>query len=207
MKKIGSILLLFMMLPAMLFAGEIKVDIIGGNPAEHLETGITRTVYARSLTKGVNLNQQPNLVISLTKLGAALSLDAVLETTPPRAFHRDLKSIDQLSEALDEMLSSLYQQPAVQPVIPALPLAPVQAQVAEPAATEPLRNISLPFKATSIVIKDGRIYISSNDTVYALISKKPVKQWAAPRTESIITSNMASTAAPSRSSSIVAPRS
>ena len=186
MKKIGSILLLLTILPAMLFAGEIKVDIIGGNPAEHLETGISRTVYARSLTKGVNLNQQPNLVISLTKIGTALSLDAVLETTPPRAFHRDLKSVDQLSEAIDEMLSTLYQQPAVQQIIPPLPIVPAQVQTAEPAKTEPLRNISLPFKATSIIIKDGRILISSNDIVYALINKKPVKQWTAPRTESII---------------------
>ena len=187
MNKIGSLLLLLILLPTMLFAGEIKVDIIGGNPAEHLETGITRTVYARSLTKGVNLNQQPNLVISLTKLGTALSLDAVLETTPPRAFHRDLKSIDQLSETLDDMLTTLYQQPLAQQIIPTLPVAAAPAQLAEPIRTDAsLRSISLPFKATSLVIKNGRIFISSNDQVYALVDKKPVKQWAAPRTESII---------------------
>ncbi len=177
MKKI-RLLLVLLLCPALLIAGEIKVEIIGGNPQDKLDAGITRTVYARSLSKGVNLADSPNLNISLTRLGANLSLDAVLESVPPRAFHRDLTSIDQLSGALDEMLTGLYQQPPVQPI----------AILPAPAATvnEPPKAVNLPFKATSLTVLNGELYIASSDQIFTLSDNRPVPYWKANPTESIL---------------------
>ena len=96
-------------------AEEVQISIIGGEDLTSLAPGIKQTVTARCIAKGVNLDDYPGFSISILQMGDALSFDAILATTPPRAFHSDLTDKSGMSAAIDEMITKLFfTMPAVQ---------------------------------------------------------------------------------------------
>lgn len=175
MKNILVLLTLFLFFFGLHSASamEVKVDIKGPKDLVELKDGISRTITARYLAKNISTDSDPALNVSIIQLGDTISLDAVLDTKPPRAFHRDLKGTGELSSAIDEMIAGIFTaQPAK------------NATEEEPVVRTPLQashpEITLPFVATSFVVVDEMIYVSSKDSMYKIVSGKAVPYWKTP---------------------------
>lgn len=154
-------------------AGEVQVSIIGEEDLTALAPGIKQTVTARCIARGVNLDDYPGISISILQMGDALSFDAILGTTPPRAYHTDLTDKSGMSAAIDEMITKLFfATPAVQQQPQTVPAAPQQSG-------QTREDIELPFIATSLTVLDAAIYISDEKTIYILKDAKAEPWWQA----------------------------
>lgn len=109
MKKPFSIiiLLLLFLIACPAFALDVAVDVKGPQDLVSLKDGLAKTITARCLAKNVDAGGAA-LNVSLFQMGNVISLDAILSSKPPKAFHRDLKSADELSGAIDAMIAELF---------------------------------------------------------------------------------------------------
>jgi hypothetical protein len=172
-----SLAILFLtFLTSFAYASEVQVSIIGGEDVTSLAPGIKQTITARCIAKGVNLDDYPGLNISVLQMGDALSFDAILKATPPRAFHADLKDKSGITIAIDEMITKLF---FATPVIQQRP----QASPREPKQSR--EDISLPFSATSLIVQGGSVYISDEKTIYILKDTETEPWWRSPGKDKI----------------------
>ena len=179
----GALAVLFACLPLLtLHALEVSVETAGAPELTPLEAGIERSVYTRIIAGGLNVADYSRLAVSLVQLGELLTLDAVLEDEPPRGFHKDLQGIDELSQAIDEMVASIFAPAHGHPAI-----APPPAVAAPPGAglPVPVSQIELPLSARSLVVWGGEIFLADRDTVYHLEDGQALPWWEAPRRDEI----------------------
>lgn len=189
MKKTAAIWLLALLLavPAGASALEISVQVLDPQADENLATGIQQSILARCIARGVDTAQEQNLTVTLSRLGAVISLDALLDSTPPRAFHADLPDQGAISPAIDAMIGSVFlvartNAPAFTPsVTPPTAAAPAVT----PSAPEVQNLAELDFAATSVAVLEGAIYVSDKDAIYRLQDGKPLPIWEAPGRDSI----------------------
>ena len=90
----------------------------GAEDFVQLKDGIQKTITARCLAAGTPPGDGNALTVSLMQLGEIISFDAVLDSQPPRAFHRDVGSRGELSGVIDQMIEELIigrAQPAAAP--------------------------------------------------------------------------------------------
>lgn len=156
---VGAIFCITSQLSAM----TIDTQINGPDELKNQKEAINRTVETRCLANGVDIGKFNNLGIHINKLGDVYSFDAILDTTPPKAFHKDMKSINDLTSTIDEMIASLF---SVQP-----PSAP-----AAPAAK--IKDTRLNFKATSIILLNDSIYVSGGNTIYLVNDAQATPWWS-----------------------------
>jgi hypothetical protein len=171
-----AIFLLFLMAcPA--FGLDVSVDIKGSQDLMSLKDGLARTINARCLAKNVTAEGNAALNVSIFQMGSTISLDAILSSKPPKAFHRDLKSADELSGAIDAMIAELFT-----PAPPAAVQANPQTQAAQALARSEMK---LPFAATSLVFLKDTLFVSSEDAIYRVEGGKEKSWWKVPRGLSI----------------------
>ncbi len=166
----------FLSFPGLTYAMDVSVDITGPQDLATLKVGIEKTIVARCISKGVQLESYKKLNVTISKLGDVISYDAVLDTVPPQAFHKDLKDTANLSGTIDEMIGTMFI---------AAPEAQVVPYKAEPQKEKVLKNVAgatlkLPFVANSIASIGERIFISDPTTVYELKGEKPSPVWHTP---------------------------
>ncbi|MRR14296.1 hypothetical protein EG833_02470, partial [archaeon] len=166
MKKLSLLVLLsfFLPIPPALCL-DINVDIKGPQELVSLKDGIIRTLQARCLARNPAAEEGSPLNVSLIQLGDTISFDAVLNANPPRAFHKDLKSIGELSPAIDQMIEGILMGPAPKALREEKPLTVT--------APETPAEIKLPFTATSMAVINGTVFVSSEDSIYRIIEGKP----------------------------------
>lgn len=180
MKNPFSIIILFLLFltacPA--FALDVAVDVKGPQDLMSLKEGLAKTITARCLAKNVDAGGAA-LNVSLFQMGSVISLDAILSTKPPKAFHRDLKSADELSGAIDAMIAELFT-----PAPPAPPAQPAPVQAAPPAAAAPAAQArteaTFSFAGTSLTFLGDTLFVSSSDTLYRVVDGKAKPWWKAP---------------------------
>lgn len=177
MKRVSPVLIatLFFLLPLTLMAIDATVEINGPAELVKLKPGIEQSLQARLIAQGINPTSSNNLTLTITQLGESLSFDAILAGVPPKAFHKDIKGVETLSPAIDEMLAALFGATA--------PLAPLQKP---PSTQVTAKTIELPFLATSITTLDQTIYISDRSAIYMLQGEKPVVWWKVPDKDTIL---------------------
>ena len=146
-----------------LSAMTIDTQINGPDELKNQKDAINRTVETRCLANGVDIGKFNNLGIHINKLGDAYSFDAILDSTPPKAFHKDMKSINDLTSTIDEMIASLF---TVQP--PSAPITPIAK----------IKDTRLNFKATSIILLNDNIYVSGDNTIYSINDGKATPWWS-----------------------------
>lgn len=146
-----------------LSAMTINTQINGPDELKNQKDAINKTVETRCLANGVDIGKFNNLGIHINKLGDAYSFDAILDSTPPKAFHKDMKSINDLTSTIDEMISSLF---SIQP--PSAPVAPIAK----------IKDTRLNFKATSIILLNDNIYVSGDNTIYLINDGKATPWWS-----------------------------
>lgn len=163
--------------PLTLPAMETTVEVSGPDTLIPLKTAIEKSVPARCIAKGIDLAHYTKLTITLVQLGENISLDAILSSTPPQAFHKDLKGIDTISPALDEMIAALFltAPPAAAAPTPA-------AQTVKPAA----KSIDLDFQAVSVTVMGNTIFLADEKTIYLLKDNTPSVWWRAPGKDQIL---------------------
>ncbi len=168
-----------LIVPTLVLSMEAAVEITGPQELTSLKSGIEKSVIARCIAKGIALEKYQKISITISKLGDVISYDALLDTKPVRAFHKDLKDPSALSATIDEMIDALF--PGAGKPQPADP------QISKtPMGQESAPKIMIPFIATSIAAIDGRIYVSDNKTVYEIKDEKPTPMWKAPGNNEIL---------------------
>ncbi|HOO46641.1 MAG TPA: hypothetical protein PLM29_10460, partial [Deltaproteobacteria bacterium] len=88
--KLSSALISFIFFASILYAADPRVEVIGTDDLVSLKAGIEKSIIARCISQGINLDANPELTITIFQLGDIISFDAVLDSQPPRAFHTDL---------------------------------------------------------------------------------------------------------------------
>jgi hypothetical protein len=177
MRKIIFILcmVLFFYIPILSYAMDVSVDIMGPQDLGTLKGGIEKTIVARCIAKGIQLESYKKLNVTLSKLGDVISYDALLDSVPPKAFHKDLKDTSNLSGTIDEMIGAMF-----------VAAPKTQAAIQAPSQQEPVQKnvagakLKLPFIANSIAEIGGKIFISDPNTVYALKGEKTSPIWHTP---------------------------
>ena len=181
MRKIVPVLsfMVCLLVPTLAFSMEAAVEITGPQDLTSLKAGIEKSVITRCIAKGIALEKYQKITISLSKLGDIISYDALLDTKPVRAFHKDLKDTSALSATIDEMIDALFSEAG-------------RTQAAEqkisqaPTGQESAPKIVLPFIATSITAIGERIYVSDTKTVYELKGETASPLWKAPGNNEIL---------------------
>ena len=110
MRKILPVLsfMVCLLVPSLAFSMEATVEITGPQELTSLKSGIEKSVITRCIAKGIALDKYQKITISLSKLGDIISYDALLDTKPARAFHKDLKDTSALSATIDEMIDVIF---------------------------------------------------------------------------------------------------
>jgi hypothetical protein len=158
---------------------ETAVEITGPQELTSLKSGIEKSVIARCIARGIALEKYQKISITINKLGDIISYDALLDTKPVRAFHKDLKDTSALSATIDEMIDAFFFEAGKPQVTGIQPPTALTAQEIAP-------KIMLPFIATSIAAIDDRIYVSDTKTVYELKGEKASALWEAPGKNEIL---------------------
>jgi hypothetical protein len=181
MRKIISILsfMVCLLVPELAFSMETVVETTGPQELSSLKTGIERSVITRCIAKGIALDKYQKLTISISKLGDVISYDALLDTKPERAFHRDLKDIGALSATIDEMIGVIFTETGKTQAVPVPPAKSTAGQDSVP-------KIKLPFVATSIAAIGEKIFVSDTKTLYELKGEKTTPLWKAPGNNEIL---------------------
>ena len=164
-----------------LYGLEIKVETAGAKSLTPLEHSIKTSVLARCISKGVDVSMKNTLDISISQIGNILSFDAILDTKPPRAFHKDLKTIDEIPKTLDEMVVDVFIKTA--PAIsPRKKKALISPGIVAPQKKEGhIKYKNLPIGATSITVLGEKVFISDNKGIYLLADSGLKPWWKAPR--------------------------
>jgi hypothetical protein len=149
-----------------LSAMTIDTQINGPDELKNQKDAINKTVETRCLANGIDIGKFNNLNIHINKLGDVYSFDAILDGTPPRAFHKDMKSINDLTSTIDEMIASLFT--AQLSSVPVIPVAPVAK----------IKDTRLNFKATSIILLNDNIYVSGGNTIYLVNDGQATPWWS-----------------------------
>ncbi len=168
-----------LIVPVLAFSMEAAVEITGPQELTSLKSGIAKSVITRCIAKGIALEKYQKITISLSKLGDIISYDALLDTKPVRAFHKDIKDTSALSATIDEMIDALFSETAKPQVTGIQPSNALTVQEITP-------KIMLPFIATSIAAIGDRIYVSDTKTVYELKGEKASLLWEAPGKNEIL---------------------
>ncbi len=174
MRKTPALLLIAacLLVPAAALGMEVAVEITGPPELSALKPGIEKTIPARCMSKGIDTKAFGRLTVTITALGDVISYDAVLDTSPPRAFHRDIRDASALSGTIDEMITALFPEHGATPGSPAPAVQPPQSQESGP-------KIRLPFMGTSIAAAGERTWVSDASTVYELTGEKTTPVWKA----------------------------
>ncbi len=162
------------------YCAEVSVDIKGSPEIAGLKDGIQKTITTRCLARGINLGNEPALSVSIIQMGDTISLDAVLDAKPPRAFHKDLKGTGELSAALDQMINEIF--------TPAPPKAAPTVKQETSAQTPPVKQhteINLSFVATSMAIVGEVLFVSSEDTIFKMDNTTAKPYWTPVRDSAI----------------------
>lgn len=167
----------FILTPLALSAMETTVEVSGPDTLVPLKTAIEKSVPARCIAKGIDLSHYTKLTITLVQLGENISLDAILHSTPPRAFHKDLKGIDAVSPVLDEMIAALFFT---------APPSPAPAAPAPPSARPSIKTIDLGFQAVSVTAMESAVFLADEKTIYLLKDNTPSVWWQAPGRDQIL---------------------
>lgn len=185
MKKVflslGITLLLLGTSLSPVYAFQVSVDVIGSAELKELSPGIEKTVLTRCVAKKVELSKYNLLSITLSQLGDTLSFDAILDQTPPKAFHKDLPEKNLISETIDEMIDaffSSYQKAQATPTV-AKPLPQ------EKKHEHVLSEIKIPFEAYSIAVLQDTVFVSSQNTIYMYSDTAFQPWWHAPARDKI----------------------
>jgi hypothetical protein len=181
MRKILPVLsfMVCLFVPALAFSMEATVEITGPQELTSLKSGIEKSVITRCIAKGIALEKYQKITISLSKLGDIISYDALLDTKPARAFHKDLKDTSALSATIDEMIDVIFSETGKPQAAEQKPSKALTGQESAP-------KIMLPFIATSIAAIGDRIYVSDTKTLYELKGDKPTPLWKAPGNNEIL---------------------
>jgi hypothetical protein len=181
MRKIISIIsfVVCLFVPSLVFCLATAVDITGPQELSSLKTGIEKSITTRCIAKGIALEKYQKLTVTISKLGDVISYDALLDTKPERAFHKDLKDISALSATIDEMIAALFTE-ASKPQ--AAPVPPAKTTIGQESALK----VELPFVATSIASLGDKIFVSDKKTVYELKGEKTSPLWKAPGSNEIL---------------------
>ncbi len=174
MRKIPALLLVVacLLAPAAALGMDVSVEITGPPELAALKPGIEKTIPARCMSKGIDTKAFGRLAVTVTALGDVISYDAVLDTTPPRAFHRDIRDASALSGTIDEMITALFKGHEAAPDSPAAAVQPPKDQESRP-------RVMLPFMATSIAAAGEHTWVSDSSTVYELTGDKTTPVWKA----------------------------
>ncbi len=175
--KKAVLLCLLLLASTNLPAQGIDVEILGSDELTQMETRLEKTIYARSIAKGINLDDFAHLSITLSQLGSTISFDAILEADQPRAYHRDLQSMDEMTLAIDEMLDVIFLNQT-----PTATTPEAGPQLAPAIIREP---INLPYECTSVTVLNGEIYFSSKSEIFKLVDGAPVSHMQFPGTDII----------------------
>ncbi|HDP26178.1 MAG TPA: hypothetical protein ENN34_12140 [Deltaproteobacteria bacterium] len=182
MKRVLCCSLMFMLLvPALSSARamEITVEISGPGDLVALKPGIENTVLARCISRHIPLEEYSKLAISISALGNVISFDAILDTIPPRAFHKDLQGQAEISPAIDEMIETLFaaeRTPAPHPQ---------KREASAVPHTKEVTIIRLPFEGTALLSHGGTLLVSDRKAVYRLAGEKPERIWKSPGNSTI----------------------
>lgn len=181
MRKILAIssFMVCLLVPILAFSMEVTVEITGPQELVSLKAGIEKSVTTRCIAKGIALEKFGRLTISISKLGDIISYDALLDTNPARAFHKDFKDMSMLSATIDDMIAAIFTETDKTQAAPIPPAKAAQGQESAP-------KIKLPFVATSITAIGDRIYVSDTKTVYELKGEKASPLWQAPGKNEIL---------------------
>jgi hypothetical protein len=139
----------------------IDIQINGPDELKNQKDAINRTIETRCLASGIDTGKYNKLGIGINKLGDIYSFDAILDGTPPKAFHKDMKSFAELTSTIDEMIASLF--------------SPRPNQVTTPIVA--IKDINLDFNATSITLLNDNIYISDNTNIYLIKDGNASRWW------------------------------
>jgi len=162
--------MVFLCVPAYARGMEVTVEITGPQELSALKEGIAKTITARCITQGVPMEKYSRLSVSISKLGDVISYDALLDTAPPRAFHKDIKDASALSGTIDEMIKEILVGTGTGQAVPTP--APGQAPKAELGP-----RTKLPFLPTSIAAVGERIFVSDAKMVYEISEGKASQVW------------------------------
>ena len=143
-----------------LSAMALDIQINGPDELKNQKDAINRTIETRCLANGIDTSKYSKLGIGINKLGDIYSFDAILDGTPPKAFHKDMKSFTELTTTIDEMIISLF--------------SPRQDQITTPSIA--IKDITLDFNATSITLLNDNIYVSDATNIY-LIKNGNATKW------------------------------
>ncbi|HVN70611.1 MAG TPA: hypothetical protein VMU10_01200 [Desulfomonilia bacterium] len=168
-----------LLVPASAFCMEVSVEITGPQELSSLKSGIEKSVVTRCITRGIALEKYGKLTINISKLGEITSYDALLDTKPAKAFHKDIKDTSALSATMDEMINALFIESGKTQAAPVQPAAPPLGQEVAP-------KIRLPFIAVSIASTGDKIFVSDEKTVYELKGEKASPLWKAPGKNEIL---------------------
>jgi hypothetical protein len=160
-------------------AMEVNADITGIQDAGALKASIEKTVIARCVSRGVQLEEYKMLSISISRLGDTLSYDAILDAKPPRAFHKDMKDMSTISATIDEMIVAIFEPAKVQAPPPRAVLVP-PAAVQAPQDKKFKTMAKLSLVATSIASIGEKVFISDTYKVYELKGDKTLPVWQTP---------------------------
>ncbi len=110
MRKTLSVLafMVCLCLPATALAMEVKVEISGPQELTAMKDGIGTTILTRCIARGIPVESFSRLSVTISALGEVISYDALLDTDPPRAFHKDIKDVSAVSPTIDEMISTIF---------------------------------------------------------------------------------------------------
>ena len=181
MRKIVIVLytLVCFLAPVLLHAMEVAIEITGPQELTTLKAGMEKTIITRCVAKGIPLERYNKLSVTVSKLGDIISYDALLDTTPQRAFHKDLKDTSNLSGTIDEMIGAIFTETSKsQPAS----VTPTKTAVGQ----ENVVKIKLPFVATSIASIGEKMFVSDNKKVYELKDEKASPLWPAPGKNEIL---------------------
>ncbi len=158
---------------------EVVVEMTGAEDFAQLKDGIQKTITARCLAADTLPGDGATLSVSLMQLGETISFDAVLDSQPPKAFHRDVGSRGELSGVIDLMIEEIVIGKARPAAVPSP--APGEKPLVEVAAPPPIESgIELPFIATSLAVLDGAIFVSDGKTLYRMEGDRAVPFWSTP---------------------------
>ncbi len=185
MRKTLSVLtfMVCLCLPATALAMEVKVEISGPQELTAMKDGIGTTILTRCIARGIPVENFSRLSVTISALGEVISYDALLDTDPPRAFHKDIKDVSAVSPTIDEMISTIFAGTEAPHTLP------TQTLEKAPGQDKDLR-IRLPFMPTSIVSVGGKVFVSDAQTVYGLEGEKTSPLWRAPGRNEILRMNV-----------------
>jgi len=180
---IFTIVFFIIALPYNVIAINIVVDIIGDEGFEAIKPGIEKSILTRCISRGIVIEDFNDLSVTISRMGKIVSYDAILDTNPPKAFHKDLKDKAGLSAAIDEMIQVLFNDtpPAIEPQ------KAEETEHVHPVTGQgpPETKIDLDFIPTSIVISGQTIFISDDKNIYILKDGVVESYWKMPGSDRI----------------------